>query len=443
MPTRTSCCRCGSSGPGCPRPTRDSRTELTYGTLRLQGYYDRVIELAARRAGDRHRSRASSTCCGSPATSCCRCGSRRTPPSTRRCRWRRTVGSNSATGFVNGVLRTITRSTRRRVARTGARRCDEPRRPACLPSIRIRSGCCVPSGSRWPPRVARRSWSRCSSSDNVAPRVSLTALPGKSTVDDLDAYPSPFSPVGATLDRGDPSRIPAVRAGDARVQDEGSQLAALALSQGAASRAWRDGGSTCAPGRAARRRCSRPKRRSAERPCRERAGSGAGAAGAQRSGSLRPCAGGARARRHDGRGVVSGRVRPDPARRTVHRPRRPAATARGPLAQAATRCRRSRRTSVRTAAFGSSGAEARRPAGLRHLFSAPRGDPRRGAVRGAEAGRRRDARRHPGRCSNAFTREPLDLPAASHVQLWPHRHGTDAMFIQLLQKAESSEPSVD
>jgi 16S rRNA (cytosine967-C5)-methyltransferase len=35
---------------------------------------------------------------------------------------------------------------------------------------------------------------------------------------------------------------------------------------------------------------------------------------------------------------------------------------------------------------------------------------------------------------SAFTREALDLPDAPHVQLWPHRHGTDAMFIQLLQK---------
>jgi 16S rRNA (cytosine967-C5)-methyltransferase len=34
----------------------------------------------------------------------------------------------------------------------------------------------------------------------------------------------------------------------------------------------------------------------------------------------------------------------------------------------------------------------------------------------------------------AITREKLDLPAASHVQLWPHRHGTDAMFIQLLSR---------
>jgi 16S rRNA (cytosine967-C5)-methyltransferase len=34
-----------------------------------------------------------------------------------------------------------------------------------------------------------------------------------------------------------------------------------------------------------------------------------------------------------------------------------------------------------------------------------------------------------------ITREPLDLPEAKHVQLWPHRHGTDAMFIQLLRKS--------
>ena len=34
----------------------------------------------------------------------------------------------------------------------------------------------------------------------------------------------------------------------------------------------------------------------------------------------------------------------------------------------------------------------------------------------------------------SLVREPLDLPEASHVQLWPHRHGTDAMFVQLLTK---------
>ena len=32
------------------------------------------------------------------------------------------------------------------------------------------------------------------------------------------------------------------------------------------------------------------------------------------------------------------------------------------------------------------------------------------------------------------TLNPLDLPDSESVQLWPHRHGTDAMFIQLLTK---------
>jgi 16S rRNA (cytosine967-C5)-methyltransferase len=32
------------------------------------------------------------------------------------------------------------------------------------------------------------------------------------------------------------------------------------------------------------------------------------------------------------------------------------------------------------------------------------------------------------------TLHPLESPEGSHVQLWPHRHGTDAMFIQLLTK---------
>jgi 16S rRNA (cytosine967-C5)-methyltransferase len=31
----------------------------------------------------------------------------------------------------------------------------------------------------------------------------------------------------------------------------------------------------------------------------------------------------------------------------------------------------------------------------------------------------------------------LELPEATHVQLWPHRHGTDAMFIQLLGIVQS------
>ena len=36
---------------------------------------------------------------------------------------------------------------------------------------------------------------------------------------------------------------------------------------------------------------------------------------------------------------------------------------------------------------------------------------------------------------NAAARDPLDLAGESlSVQLWPHRHGTDAMFIALVER---------
>lgn len=65
--------------------------------------------------------------------------------------------------------------------------------------------------------------------DNQAPRVTLVARPGQSTRADLPGEPTPFSPYGVILASGDPGSVPAVKRGRAGVQDEGSQLVALAL----------------------------------------------------------------------------------------------------------------------------------------------------------------------------------------------------------------------
>lgn len=68
--------------------------------------------------------------------------------------------------------------------------------------------------------------------DNAAAKVALVARPGLSSVAELvdaGAEPSALSPVGAVLPGGDPGGIAAVREGRAAVQDEGSQLVALAL----------------------------------------------------------------------------------------------------------------------------------------------------------------------------------------------------------------------
>jgi 16S rRNA (cytosine967-C5)-methyltransferase len=85
--------------------------------------------------------------------------------------------------------------------------------------------------------------------DDAAPPVGLVALPGLADRNDLtDAdglpmRPHRLSPIGVELDGGDPGRLPAVASGVVRVQDPGSQLAALALSRARPVRAgerWLD-----------------------------------------------------------------------------------------------------------------------------------------------------------------------------------------------------------
>jgi 16S rRNA (cytosine967-C5)-methyltransferase len=65
--------------------------------------------------------------------------------------------------------------------------------------------------------------------DNTPAPVTLIARPGLAERGDLHAEPTRFSPWGATLAGGDPGQIPAVASGTAAVQDEGSQLVAGAL----------------------------------------------------------------------------------------------------------------------------------------------------------------------------------------------------------------------
>ena len=68
--------------------------------------------------------------------------------------------------------------------------------------------------------------------DNEPPRVVLVARPGQASVEELEGSGgrrSSLSPYAVTLAGGDPGAIPAVAEGRAGVQDEGSQLVALAL----------------------------------------------------------------------------------------------------------------------------------------------------------------------------------------------------------------------
>jgi 16S rRNA (cytosine967-C5)-methyltransferase len=82
--------------------------------------------------------------------------------------------------------------------------------------------------------------------DNERPGVTLVAWPGRSTVGELveaGAVAARYSPYAAYLPEGDPASVEAVAQGRAAVQDEASQLVALALTRvpvAGSDRLWLD-----------------------------------------------------------------------------------------------------------------------------------------------------------------------------------------------------------
>ncbi|TBN58529.1 rRNA small subunit methyltransferase B [Glaciihabitans arcticus] len=405
-------------------------TELTYGTLRRQGYYDAVIALAAGRTVDRIDAPILDVL----RLACHQLLSMRTAQHAavdESVQLAKTVGSNSATGFVNGVLRTITRSTadewRKRVLGDldgDARLAAEFSHPLWI--VRAFKAALAAEGRD-------SELENLLEADNVAPRVSLVALPGFSTVEELDAYPSPFSPVGATLDGGDPLQLEPVRAGRARVQDEGSQLAALALSRArpvVAGETWLD-------------LCAGPGGKSALL-----------AAEARASGAVLTANELVPARAELVRkalavfdpapevweldGTTIGDSHPDAFDRIlIDAP----CTGLGALRRRPeARWRKVPRDVAHLSGLQSNlldaGLKALKPGGvLAYVTCSPHLAETKVIVEGAlkkwgAAVERIDT---PAVLSTV-TGEPLDLGDGQHVQLWPHRHSTDAMFIQLLTK---------
>jgi len=405
-------------------------TELTYGTLRRQGYYDAVISLAAGRPVDRIDAPILDVL----RLACHQLLSMRTAQHAavdESVQLAKTVGSNSATGFVNGVLRTITRSTaeewRERVLGDldgDARLAAEFSHPLWI--VRAFKAALAAEG-----REAELE--HLLEADNVAPRVSLVALPGFSTVDELDAYPSPFSPVGATLDGGDPLQLEPVRAGRARVQDEGSQLAALALSRArpvVAGETWLD-------------LCAGPGGKSALL-----------AAEARASGAVLTANELVPARAELVRkalavfdpapevweldGTTIGESHPDTFDRIlIDAP----CTGLGALRRRPeARWRKVPRDVAHLSGLQSNlldaGLRALKPGGvLAYVTCSPHLAETKVIVEGAikKWGAAIERIDTPAVLSTV-TGEPLDLGDGQHVQLWPHRHSTDAMFIQLLTK---------
>ncbi|MFJ9552817.1 RsmB/NOP family class I SAM-dependent RNA methyltransferase [Nocardiopsis sp. NPDC101807] len=210
-------------------------TELTYGTLRLQGTYDAILEACV------DRTLASVDADALPVL---RLGahqllSTKIPPhaavSATVDLARRVVGHHRGR-FVNAVLRKV--SARDLDAWTAVVAPDRDRDPSGYLAV-------VRSHPRWVVKELARALGERSSTGlvrterllaahNERPRVTLVAKPGRSTVEDLvaaGAEEGRYSPFAAYLPQGDPAGIREVRQNRAAVQDEASQLVALALSR--------------------------------------------------------------------------------------------------------------------------------------------------------------------------------------------------------------------
>lgn len=216
-------------------PQRDAATvtEMVAGTCRLLGSYDIVIEAAAGRKLNSMQ----------PAVvDVLRLGAHqllgmRIPPHAA-------VGATvelakgrigqRVTGLVNAVLRKVSK-----------RSLDEWLSDAAAGKSAVEATAILGHHPAWVAEafaevLPEGELADALAADNVSPVPTLVVRPGLATVDELDGEPTRFSPFGANR-AGVPGLVPAVREGRARVQDEGSQLVALALTRAEAPLApWLD-----------------------------------------------------------------------------------------------------------------------------------------------------------------------------------------------------------
>jgi 16S rRNA (cytosine967-C5)-methyltransferase len=211
-------------------------TELTYGTLRGLGGYDAILAVCS----DRPLSRIDP-----PLREVLRLGAHqllatRIPQHAAVAAsvdLAREVTNSRRAGFVNAVLRRM--AGRDLDAWLDIVAPDSEGDPVGHLAVRyshppwvveaFRAALGEPSGSG-----SAAELEALLAADNARPAVTLLAKPGRVTPGELarsGAGPARWSPYAAYLAEGDPAAVPAVAEGRAAVQDEASQLAALALTR--------------------------------------------------------------------------------------------------------------------------------------------------------------------------------------------------------------------
>jgi 16S rRNA (cytosine967-C5)-methyltransferase len=208
-------------------------TELCYGTCRAQGLLDAVLESCM----DRPCSEVDGDLLDALRLGSYQLLRTRVPPHAA-------VGTtvdlvragrgSAATGFVNAVLRRVSERDEDSWVRAVAPGIDED--PVGHLAM-------AHSHPRWIAQAFADALGgdldelrKALAADDARPLVHLTALPGRVSTAELatstGGKAAPYSPYGVHLDEGgDPGELAAVRAHLAQVQDEGSQLVTLALAE--------------------------------------------------------------------------------------------------------------------------------------------------------------------------------------------------------------------
>ncbi|EYT63615.1 methyltransferase [Dietzia sp. UCD-THP] len=213
--------------------TRDAAlaTELTYGTLRTQGLLDRIIaEAAGRPVEEIDPPVLDLVSLGAYQLLFTRIGAHAAVDTSVEAA--RTLGLGRAGAFVNAVLRKVS-------AQDLDSWVEVLRKDVTDPVARLAVGTAHPE---WIARAFAESLGANAgelpellAADDARPKVHLAALPGAISAEELalvtGGSEGVVSPYAVHLDSGDPGALDAVKDGLATVQDEGSQVVAIAASR--------------------------------------------------------------------------------------------------------------------------------------------------------------------------------------------------------------------
>lgn len=202
-------------------------TEITYGTLRTLGVLDAVIgECASRGIDDMAPEVLTALRLGTYQVMYTRVEPHAAVDTTVRLV--EAAGQERAKGFANGIMRTITR--------TPAQVWLEKLQPAGeIPAIAFRNAHPTWIAESFARSVGIGELEAALAADSERPIVHLVARPGEITAEELALMTGNeegrYSPYAVYMEHGDPADLEPVKERLAAVQDEGSQLIARAVTE--------------------------------------------------------------------------------------------------------------------------------------------------------------------------------------------------------------------